>query len=393
MKFDRLVCWFVACVIVGSVVGGPALVVGQEDEFDPATFDVGLDPVVEGLAEPVFVTNAGDERLFVVERGGTIQVVAGEQVGAGPFLDITDRVGSGNSEQGLLGLAFPSDHSVSGLFYVYYTDLDGNTVVSRFSLADDPNLADPASEQVILTQEQPAPNHNGGMIAFGPDNYLYIGLGDGGGQGDPDGNGQSLDTWLGKILRIEVDPVYTDGAPYVVPDDNPYVGDEAAEPEIWASGLRNPWRFSFDRDTGDLWIADVGQNEYEEINVIGAADGGANFGWNEVEGPDCYLAPDCDASDFVEPVFTYTHSSGAGCSVTGGYVSRGEEFANLQGVYVFADYCTGLLWGGESDGNGDYAFSDPIETGLNVSSFGEGADGTLYVVDLNGGVYELVPPL
>lgn len=393
MTKDRLVRWVVACLVSLSAVLGPGEAIAQDAAFNPDAFDVGLDPVVDGLSDPVFVTNAGDERLFIVERRGTIQVITDEVLGDVPFLDLTDRVGSGSSEQGLLGLAFPANHAESGFFYVYYTDLDGNTVVSRFTVSADPNVADPESEQVVLTQEQPNWNHNGGMIAFGPDNYLYIGFGDGGGQGDPNGNGQRLDTWLGKILRIEVDPDYTDGEPYQVPDDNPYVDDQTAEPEIWASGLRNPWRFSFDRETGDLWIADVGQDEYEEVNVIGVADGGANFGWNETEGPDCFLAPDCDVSPFVQPVFTYTHSSGAGCSVTGGYVSRGEEFADLYGVYVLADYCTGLLWGGGPDGAGGFVFSDPIETGLNVSSFGEGADGRLYVVDLNGGVYELVSPL
>lgn len=393
MTTHRLARWVGFWLVTLSVVLGSAGTLAQGGTFEPSTFDVGLDPVVEGLADPVFVTHAGDERLFVVERQGTIQVVTDEAIGDAPFLDITDRVGSGSSEQGLLGLAFPVNHVESGLFYVSYTDLEGNTVVSRFSVTADPNQADPDSEQMVLTQEQPFPNHNGGMIAFGPDNYLYIGLGDGGGQGDPDGNGQRLDTWLGKILRIEVDPDYTDGEPYVVPEDNPHVDDESARPEIWASGLRNPWRFSFDRETGDLWIADVGQDEFEEVNVIAVTDGGANFGWSEMEGPSCFASPDCDPLAFVQPVFSYTHSSGAGCSITGGYVSRGEEFADLQGVYVFADYCTGLLWGGSLDSNGEFVASEPVETGLNVSSFGEGVDGRLYVVDLNGGVYELVPPL
>jgi glucose/arabinose dehydrogenase len=383
----------IACLLVVLVLTGSPVAVAQETSFDPATFDIGLDPVVDGLVEPVYVTNAGDDRLFVVERGGTIQVVINETVGAEPFLDISDRVGANASEQGLLGLAFPVNHADSGLFYVNYTDLQGDTVVAEFRLTGDPDVADPATERIILTQDQPAWNHNGGMLAFGPDNYLYIGLGDGGGQGDPDGNGQRLDTWLGKILRIEVDPQYTAGAPYLVPGDNPYVDDPDARPEIWATGLRNPWRFSFDRETGDLWIADVGQGEYEEVNVIGATQGGANFGWNVKEGPECYLADACDSGGLVDPVFTYTHSSGDGCSVTGGYVSRGEEFAWLYGVYVLADFCTGLIWGGAPGRDGVITFSEPIETGLNVSSFGEGADGRLYVVDLNGTVYELVPPL
>jgi glucose/arabinose dehydrogenase len=217
-------------------------------------------------------------------------------------------------------------------------------------------------------------------------------LGDGGGGGDPEGNGQRLDTLLGKILRIEVDPEYTDGEPYAIPEDNPFVGEADARPEIWAYGLRNPWRFSFDRETGDLWIADVGQGEHEEVNMIGPVEAGANFGWNVVEGPACYAVSNCNPDDFVAPVFSYTHSEG-GCSVTGGYVYRGEEFADLYGVYVLADYCSGLIWAGGLDASGDLVFSDPVETGMNISSFGEDMDGTVYLTDLNGGLYELVPPL
>ena len=374
---------------VGLLSASTAVIAAQEagtaDDAIPE-----LELVVDGLAEPVFVTNAGDDRLFVVERQGVIRIVTDGNVLDTPFLDITGRVGSDSSEQGLLGLAFPSNHAETGLFYVDYTDLNGDTVVSRFQVSVDSDRADPTTEEVVLTQDQPAWNHNGGMIAFGPDGYLYIGLGDGGGQGDPDGNGQRADTWLGKILRINVYPDSSGNQTYSVPDDNPYVGDEDALPEIWASGLRNPWRFSFDRETGDLWIADVGQNEFEEVNVIGPNDGGANFGWNLVEGPSCFADSDCNPASFVEPVFTYTHSSGDGCSATGGYVSHGQDFADLNGVYLFADYCTGKLWRLFPDGAGGYDVSDPIETGLNVSSFGEGADGRLYVVDLSGGVYELV---
>jgi glucose/arabinose dehydrogenase len=365
----------------------------QETAFDPAAFDVGLEPVAEGFAAPLYVTHAGDERLFVVEQAGTIQTVEGGEIAATPFLDLTGRVGSDASERGLLGLAFAPNYAETGLFYVNYTDLDGNTVVSRFA-APDGATGDPESEEVILTQEQPFPNHNGGMLAFGPDNYLYIGLGDGGGQGDPNGNGQSLDTWLGKILRIEVDPLESGGEPYAVPDDNPFVSDSEARPEIWAHGLRNPWRFSFDREKGDLWIGDVGQNEYEEVSVLAVDEGGANLGWNIVEGPECYAEAGCDPGEFVEPVFSYTHSSGAGCSVTGGYVSRGEEFAALNGVYVLADYCTGLIWGGGPDASGELVFSEPVESGFQISSFGEGVNGAIYLTDITGGtVYELVPPL
>lgn len=369
-------------------------VTAQESAFDPAAFDVGLEPVAEGFEAPLYVTHAGGDRLFVVGKAGTIRIVEEGEIVETPFLDLTGRVGSDGSERGLLGLAFAPNHAETGLFYVNYTDLDGNTVVSRFVTMEDGVTGDPESEQVILTQEQPFPNHNGGMLAFGPDNYLYIGLGDGGGRGDPSGNGQSLDTWLGKILRIEVDPEFTGGEAYAVPDDNPFVSDGEARPEIWAYGLRNPWRFSFDRETSDLWIGDVGQNEYEEVSVLAVDEGGANLGWNVVEGPECYAEPDCDPGEFVEPVFSYTHSSGAGCSVTGGYVSRGEEFAALNGVYVLADYCTGLIWGGGADASGELVFSEPIESGFRISSFGEGVNGEIYLTDITGGaVYELVPPL
>ena len=354
-------------------------------------FDVGLDPVAEGFDRPLFVTNAGDDRLFVVEKAGRIRIIENDAVLEPPFLDITNRVGSDSSEQGLLGLAFAPNFAESGLFYVNYTDLNGDTVVSRFHVADDDSVAEPESETVILTQDQPFPNHNGGMLAFGPDNYLYIGFGDGGGQGDPDGNGQSLDTWLGKILRIEVDPEYTNGGPYAVPEDNPFVDDPDALPEIWAYGLRNPWRFSFDRETGDVWIGDVGGSAFEEINRLQVDESGANLGWVVMEGPECSAGEDCEPADYVPPVFSYTHEFG--CSVTGGYVSRGEEFAGLNGAYVFADYCSGLIWGLGPDGEGGYVASEPIETGLSVSSFGEGADGRIYLTDLSGGgVYELVPP-
>ena len=384
--------WIARLFVLGvSLLLASTAVIAAQEAGTPDAAIPELELVVGGLAEPVFVTNAADDRLFVVERQGVIRIVTDGNVLDTTFLDITDRVGSDSSEQGLLGLAFPSNHAETGLFYVDYTDLNGDTVVSRFQVSVDSDRADPTTEEVVLTQDQPAWNHNGGMIAFGPDGYLYIGLGDGGGQGDPDGNGQRADTWLGKILRINVDPDSSGNQTYSVPDDNPYVGDEDALPEIWASGLRNPWRFSFDRETGDLWIADVGQNEFEEVNVIGPNDGGANFGWNLVEGPSCFADSDCNPASFVEPVFTYTHSSGDGCSATGGYVSHGQDFADLNGVYLFADYCTGKLWRLFPDGAGGYDVSDPIETGLNVSSFGEGADGRLYVVDLSGGVYELVP--
>lgn len=379
------------------VVSPIALLAQEASTFDPATFDVGLEEVAGGFDQPLLVTTPAEDsdRLFVVEQAGTIDVIVDGEIAAEPFLDIVDRVSSEGSEQGLLGLAFAPDFAESGLFYVNYTDRDGNTVISRFSVSDDPNVADPESEAMILQQEQPRANHNGGVLAFGPDGYLYIGLGDGGGQGDPDGNGQDLSTWLGKILRIDVASANVDeGAMYAVPGDNPFIDDADAAPEIWVYGLRNPWRFTFDRETGDMWVGDVGQSEIEEMTLLPVADGGGqNLGWNITEGTNCYAEPECDQSGLTLPTLEYTHDVG-GCSVTGGYVYRGEAMPDLRGVYVFADYCSGLLWGGGQDTDGAWVMSEPIETGLSISSFGEDTAGEVYLTDLSGGtVYRLAPPL
>ncbi len=382
-------------LLIALVVLASSLVAPVSAQDETAGFDIGLEPVAEGLTQPLAVVDAGDGsgRLFVVEKPGTIRIVQDGAVLPEPFLDITDRVGDGGFEQGLLGLAFAPNYADSGLFYVDYTDEGGNTMVSRFAVSEDPNVADPASEQAILRQEQPYPNHNGGQLAFGPDNYLYIGLGDGGSGGDPQGNGQSLDTWLGKILRIEVDPQYVpEGQTYAIPEDNPFIDQEGALPEIWAYGLRNPWRFSFDRETGDLWIADVGQNEIEEIDIAPVGEGGLNFGWNVTEGTQCYLEDGCDTAPFTLPVMEYTHDFG--CSVTGGFVYRGEDMPDLQGAYLFGDFCTGTIWSGTSSDGETWTMSDPVDTGLGLSAFGEDSDGNLYVTDLNGGgVYLLAPPL
>lgn len=368
---------------------------GEAPVFDPATFDVGLEPVADGFEQPLFVTHANDDsgRLFVVEKGGTIRIIDGDGVVGTPFLDISERVSADGYEQGLLGLAFAPDYAESGYFYVNYTDRAGNSMVSRFSVSADPHLADAGSEALVLRQDQPYPNHNGGIMLFGPDNYLYIGFGDGGSGGDPMGNGQRLDTWLGKILRIEVDPEFVpEGEPYAIPEDNPFVEEEGVLPEIWAYGLRNPWRFSFDRETGDMWIGDVGQGEIEEIDRIPIdAAPGQNLGWNVTEGTQCFLEAECDTSAFMLPVLEYTHGDGS-CSVTGGYVYRGEEMPDLVGTYLFADYCSGFLRGGGQDASGAWVMSAPIETGMSISSFGEDASGNVYLTDMSGGVVYLVVP-
>lgn len=367
--------------------------------FDPDVTQVAVRPVISGLDDPIFVTHAGDgsQRLFIVEKPGTIRILADGELLTLPFLDISDRVRSSGSEQGLLGLAFPPDFGDRGAFFVNYTGRDGRTVVSRFQVSTDPNLADAASEFTILEIAQPAANHNGGMLAFGPDGQLWIGTGDGGSANDRFGNGQNPDTLLGKMLRLDVrsDPAQ----PYVVPADNPWISDDwngqDVRDEVWAVGLRNPWRYSFDRLTGDLWLADVGQNTYEEVNYVpaeqkGYPDGGLNFGWPIMEGTHCF--PDsagCDPAGLVMPVADYTHAEG-GCSITGGYVYRGTQYPALDGVYLFGDYCSGFIWALHANEDGAWRRDRVLQSGLAISSFGEDEAGELYVTDLSGGLYRLV---
>lgn len=386
----RAVIGTTAAVSLGAIV--PRLpfathALAQDASPTAEGLSLGFDEIATGFEKPLLVTHAGDSsgRLFVVEQVGRVRIVSEGQVVTTPFLDITDRVGSSGNEQGLLGLTFAPDYASSGLLYVNYTDTDGNTVVSRFTASDDANAADPASELVILQQKQPFSNHNGGNLVFGPDGYLHVGFGDGGSQGDPNGNGQNLDTWLGKILRIDVTDASSD-APYIVPADNPFVSTADAKPEILFYGLRNPWRFSFDRETGDIWIGDVGQNEWEEIDHVPADAmlNGINFGWNIMEGETCYNAESCNQDGLTLPVFTYSHTVG-GCSVTGGYVYRGSVYPPLTGTYLCGDYCSGLIWGIVSDGNGGFTASTPVDSGFAISSFGEDEAGELYVIDQNTG--------
>lgn len=357
-------------------------------------FDVGFEPVAEGFSRPTVITNAGDDTLYIAEQPGMISTIVDSERSDALFLDITDRVNDAGNEQGLLGLAFPPDYADSHVFYVDYTDSDGNTVVSRFTV-DDTGVADPASEVVILQQEQPFENHNGGQLAFGPDGYLYIGLGDGGSQGDPNGNGQNLQTWLGKILRIDVDPtVVPAGQTYVIPEDNPFADGQSGLPEIFAYGLRNPWRFSFDAETGDLLIADVGQDWIEEINLLPVGtDTAPNFGWNVMEGDTCYLEAGCDRTGITLPIMEYTHQEG-GCSVTGGYVYYGENLPDFTGTYIFGDYCTGYVWQGVRADDGTWEMNGPVQSGLAISTFGVDRHGEIYVADLNTGIiYRLEAPL
>lgn len=347
---------------------------------------------IGSFTTPVYVTQApGDpSRLFVVEQEGRIRVVRNGRTLRTPFLDIADRVVSGG-ERGLLSVAFAPDYQRSGRFYVDYTDLNGNSRVVEFRRSSNPDRADRASARQILFQQQPETNHKGGLLLFGPDGHLYVGFGDGGGSYDRHGkigNAQNLGTWLGKILRI--DPLPGGGKPYTVPADNPFVGRAGAKPEIYWWGLRNPWRFSFDRATGDVSIADVGQDQVEEVNFLRRGTGaGANFGWREWEGTN-RVDQTLNVRNPVFPVLEYTHANG-NCSVTGGYVVRDPRIPALAGRYVYADFCAGRLLSARLQ---IPRARDRRSLGLTVSSpssFGEDLAGRVYVVSLSGPVYRLDP--
>ena len=352
-----------------------------------ATTSIALELVTDQVRNPVFVTQAGDgsARLFVVEKTGTIAIVKNGQRATTPFLDISSLITSNGSEQGLLGLAFHPKYAENGMFFVYYTASNGDNTVARYNVSATPDAADLQSGLVLFAQPDPAANHNGGMLAFGPDGYLYVGLGDGGGAGDTYGNGQNRATLLGKLLRINVDR----GEPYAIPANNPWLNGGDARPEIWAYGLRNPWRFSFDRATGDLYIGDVGQNQYEEIDFQPAGTpGGRNYGWNIREGMHCFRSETCTTDGLTDPVAEYTHAEG--CSVTGGYVYRGTAIPALVGTYLYGDYCSGTIWGLRRTASGAWQSSTLLSTSANISSFGEDQNGELYVVDLGGKIYRVV---
>jgi len=346
-----------------------------------------LEELTGDLKSPVFVTHAGDKsnRMFVVEKKGTIAILRDGKRAATPFLDISNLVNSSGSEQGLLGLAFHPDYANNGRFFVYYTASNGDNTLARYNVSGTPDLADPASATVLFAQPDFAANHNGGMLAFGPDGYLYVGLGDGGGGGDPQANGQKRSILLGKLLRLDV----SGDQPYAIPPDNPWpTGADNARPEIWAYGLRNPWRFSFDRATGDLYIGDVGQNAYEEVDFQPAgASGGLNYGWSIREGLHCFRADTCESSDLVDPIAEYPHDQG--CSITGGYVYRGTAFPSLAGLYIFGDYCSGTIWSLHRDAAGAWEQRKLLDSGLSISSFGEDEAGELYVLDLSGTLYQV----
>lgn len=355
------------------------------------SIQIDLVPFVSGISHPTSLVSANDDsgHLFVTAKSGQIQIIANDQLLPQAFLDISSAVSeSGSDERGLLGLAFSPHYKTDGFFYIDYTrQPDGATIIARYSVSkDDPNVADPNSGVTILKIDQPQPNHNGGQLAFGPDGYLYIGMGDGGGQGDQhgtSGNGQNLNTLLGKILRIDV----SGPDRYKVPASNPF------GTEIWAYGLRNPWRFSFDRATGDLYIADVGQDTYEEIDFQPANDrGGENYGWRIMEGLHCYNpATGCDQSGLTLPIAEYTHASG--CALVGGYVYRGQKYPQLNGLYFFGDYCSGNIWTLQRSAAGEWQMIQRLAAGFTISSFGEDQNGELYVLGFDENtVYRLAAP-
>ena len=356
---------------------------------------IALVPRITGLTEPLGITHAGDNtgRLFVVEQAGRIRVVDNGALLPTPFLDISANVLSGG-ERGLLGLAFPPAYVMTGRFYVNYTRIpDGATVIARYLVTADPNVADPSSEVILLTIAQPASNHNGGQLGFGPDGLLYIGMGDGGGAGDQFMNAQNPASLLGKILRIDVE---SGAVPYAIPPSNPFVDNAAYRGEIWALGLRNPWRFSFDRQTGDLFIGDVGQGSYEEVDFQPAGSpGGQNYGWNIMEGAHCFGPMGCNQAGFALPVAEYGH--GQGCSITGGFVYRGQAHPALFGTYVYADYCSGRFWGLTRNGAAWQNTLLLVEP-HSIASFGEDEAGNLYAADhapgvaAGGVVYEITAP-
>jgi glucose/arabinose dehydrogenase len=365
-----------------STTGTPAPI-GDLDAVD-----IRLTQLAELEAPTALATRPGDPTLYVTEKPGRVRTVSGGALDPTPVLDIDEEVGDDGNEQGLLGMAFSPDGS---RLYLDFTDNSGDTKVVEYTVAD--GAIDAGSARELLTIEQPQPNHNGGSLAFGPDGLLYIGSGDGGGAGDSGpghadgGNGQSTDTLLGKLLRI--DPTPSDDAPYTIPADNPFA-DGGGRPEIFAIGLRNPWRFSFDRSTGDLWIGDVGQDEWEEIDFVPAGGGaGDNFGWNRLEGSHGFSG---DAPEpTTPPIYEYSHSGTGGCSVTGGYVYRGSAIPALTGAYLFADYCTGRLQGLTQSGGAATAERFLDVNAPSVAAFGEDGSGELYVLSESDGLFMIKP--
>jgi glucose/arabinose dehydrogenase len=373
-------------LLAAAASAGAAGDVAVKADTTPAWPSVVLARKAIGLDRPTSITNAGDgsNRLFVTEQKGRIILLKDFTIQKASFLDITNRV-SCCGERGLLSVVFPKGYAKKRYFYVNYTDKSGDTVVARYRLTSGIDAADPKSEEVILTVKQPYANHNGGQLAFGPDGFLYIGMGDGGSGGDPHGYAQDPGSHLGKMLRIDVE---SGGKPYALPPGNPYLNRTGYRPEIWALGLRNPWRFSFDPKTGDLYIADVGQNRYEEVDVQPVeSKGGENYGWNIMEGMHCFKSPSCDKAGLAMPIVEYGHDKG--CSVTGGMAYRATEYPALQGTYLYSDFCSGRIWGLRRKNDG-WQHTELMNSGRAVSTFGVDEQRNIYLADYNeGALYKI----
>lgn len=378
-----------------------------------ASSRLGVVKLVDGLDQPVAVISrtTGMEFLYIVEQDGVVRLGINGNLQNISFLDISPQVHQPlypGDEQGFLGIAFHPKFEINGFLFVNYVNRDGFTIISRFISKD--NIADPNTERIIFKIKQPYSNHNGGHLTFGPDGYLYIGLGDGGSAGDPENRAQDLDSFFGKMLRINIDDM--DDQPYLIPKDNPFINRENCKPEIWAYGLRNPWRYSFDRITGDLFIGDVGQNDWEEVDFqISTSLGGINYGWNIMEGKHCYLEDDCDNSSLTHPIYEYPNNANYlktliginqkdpdGCSITGGFVYQGENIPDLYGKYIFGDYCTGKVWSfrytdeklTEFENHTKEIMASMKKNSFYLSSFGQKQNGELLLIDYSGIIYELV---
>lgn len=405
MRRTRPLALFLGAVLAAILLHGGSSAGARPRQgapvLDPSLLRMTSRRLVDGLERPVDIANAGDGsgRLFVVEKPGRIRIVADGQLLPRPFMDISDRVNASGNEQGLLGLAVHPRFKDNGVFFVNYTTSQsrgglksGDTVVSRFKIGSRADQGDPDSEEILLSITQPFANHNGGNLAFGPDGYLWIGTGDGGSGGDPQGNGQKLNTLLAKFLRLDIDRK-TGSLPYAIPPDNPFVDRAGARPEIWSYGWRNPWRFAFDRLTGDLWVGDVGQNAWEEVDVEPrGSQGGLNYGWNSMEGTHCYSpAQNCDTAGKVLPVAEYNHSTGV--SITGGEVYRGKAFPALDGLYFYADYGSKRLWaiGPAPAGSGAAGWRNAQVATLagSPTTFGVDEDGEIFVAFDGGAVHRL----
>jgi len=374
-RMIRLLCLSAAVLSVAACHSDST---GPGDGGLPAGLTLKLDPFIStGLSAPVFLSQPlNDGRIFVVEQGGRIRLIRNGVLQTTPFLDITSRVLSGG-ERGLLSVAFHPNYATNHFFYVYFTtQTNGDIRVERFTTTSNPDVADPTTSKLIITAAHSQfANHNGGLLSFGPDGMLYAGLGDGGGGGDPLGNGQNFNSLLGSLLRLDVDH----GDPYAIPADNPFVNQANHRGEIWAKGLRNPWRYAFDATTSLLYIADVGQNLHEEVDVVGTNQGGLNYGWNIMEGATCYNATSCNQTGLTLPIIDYTHSGGA-CSITGGYVYRGSAIPGIRGHYFYSDYCAGFI---KSFRYSNGAAVDQKDWGLTtpfVTSFGLDFAGEMYVM-------------